>query len=51
MIAQNMNRLQYFVIAKSKKFGMLLAEVKKLNRNDRYCGSFRPISFEGKGLL
>ncbi len=30
---------------------MLLAEAKKLNRNDSYCGSFRPISFEGKGLL
>lgn len=30
---------------------MLLAEVKKLNRNDRYCDSFRPISFEGKELL
>ena len=27
-------------------------KIKKLNRNDRwYCGSFRPISFEGKGLL
>lgn len=30
---------------------MLFKENKKLNRNDRYCGSFRPISFEGKGLL
>lgn len=30
---------------------MLFTEKKKLSWNDRYCGSFRPISFEGKGLL
>ena len=30
---------------------MLFKENKKLSRNDRYCGPFRPISFEGKGLL
>lgn len=30
---------------------MLFTENKKLRRNDRYCGSFRSISFEEKGLL
>ena len=30
---------------------MLFTENKKLGRNERYCGPFRPISFEGKGLL
>ncbi len=30
---------------------MLFTENKKLRRNDRYCDSFRPISFEEKGLF
>lgn len=30
---------------------MLFKENKKLSRNDRYCGSFRPINFKGRGLL
>ncbi|GEM_PF-2668835 len=30
---------------------MLFKENKKLRRNDRYCGLFRSVSFEEKGLL
>ena len=30
---------------------LLFKENKKLSRNDRYCGLFRSVSFEEKGLL